>query len=71
MQQKKLPMSLLDTPSEKSPSRPLLLAQPFQSVFGPKAQRKRPAISVETLEVGQEEESGTSNGKGASFLGFA
>lgn len=48
----KLPMSLLQEPKgiTKHPSKSHIESQPFSDTFGPKAQRKRPKISVSNVE---------------------
>lgn len=48
LRQNKLPMSLISDPRQKRVS--VIDTQPFNMVFGPNAQRKRPKIQVESLE---------------------
>ena len=49
MRQKKLPMSLLRDLADSKNSG-VLTTQPFESTFGPKAQRKRPKLSFESMD---------------------
>lgn len=49
MHQKKLPMSLLkDMPVSNRTH--VLATAPFENTFGPKSQRKRPTLGVESVE---------------------
>lgn len=52
LKQNKLPMSLLQEPKglTKHPSKAHVEAQPFSQTFGPGAQRKRPTLSVSTID---------------------
>eukprot|EP00730_Choanoeca_flexa_P009642 TRINITY_DN12730_c0_g1_i1.p1 TRINITY_DN12730_c0_g1~~TRINITY_DN12730_c0_g1_i1.p1 ORF type:complete len:702 (+),score=229.28 TRINITY_DN12730_c0_g1_i1:73-2178(+) len=49
MRQSKLPMSLLKDPT-KAQAVDILATKPFSTTFGPKAQRKRPSLSIGTME---------------------
>lgn len=51
LKQNKLPMSLLTDPTSKQHAAKIHVeTEPFAQTFGPKAQRKRPKLSVSTLE---------------------
>ncbi|KAK9448354.1 NUC091 domain-containing protein [Limtongia smithiae] len=51
LRQNKLPMSLLEEPQQQSAVKAQLVeTEPFTQTFGPKAQRKRPKISVGSLD---------------------
>lgn len=59
LKQNKLPMSLLADPASKQHAAKIQVeSQPFSQTFGPKAQRKRPKLSVSNLEdlVGDSEQ---------------
>jgi nuclear GTP-binding protein len=46
MRQNKLPMSLIKEPTGNGGPVNLLATQPFEGVFGPKAQRKKPKLTI-------------------------
>lgn len=46
MRQNKLPMSLIEEPSTRPAAVNILATQPFSNVFGPKAQRKKPKLTI-------------------------
>ncbi|GFR50420.1 hypothetical protein Agub_g12637 [Astrephomene gubernaculifera] len=54
LREKKLPLQLLEDPEKKLGGKQarasLLATQPFSDTFGPKKQRKRPKLAVESLE---------------------
>ncbi|GIM05189.1 hypothetical protein Vretimale_9632 [Volvox reticuliferus] len=54
LREKKLPLQLLEDPEKKLGAKQargsLLATQPFADTFGPKKQRKRPKLAVESLE---------------------
>ncbi|GLI67162.1 hypothetical protein VaNZ11_011375 [Volvox africanus] len=54
LREKKLPLQLLDDPDKRHGAKQarssLLTTQPFADTFGPKKQRKRPKLAVESLE---------------------
>ncbi|KAF3938810.1 hypothetical protein ABW19_dt0204107 [Dactylella cylindrospora] len=59
MRRNKLPMSLINDPEEKSSNKEAnkikVETEPFAQTFGPKAQRKRPKLAVESLAALMEE----------------
>ncbi|KXZ54741.1 hypothetical protein GPECTOR_4g810 [Gonium pectorale] len=54
LREKKLPLQLLEDPEKKLGGKQarasLIATQPFSDTFGPKKQRKRPKLSVESIE---------------------
>ncbi|EFJ47260.1 hypothetical protein VOLCADRAFT_81595 [Volvox carteri f. nagariensis] len=54
LREKKLPLQLLEDPEKKGSGKQarasLLATQPFADTFGPKKQRKKPKLAVESLE---------------------